>query len=159
MHLPINIYSSENFPPTITGDKTLMVTVGIESSYSFTVVDPGDVFTVGAVGGLLNGTKLEEGPDGLYTFTWTLDQVENISLRFYAKDSLEAVSAFSVQVYICACENGGNCTLNGVLSSGADSVVMRCECPLGESLSYFEYNCSDNWCLLQLTVVRSVKKM
>ena len=138
-----------------------MVTVGIESSYSFTVVDPGDVFTVGAVGGLPNGAALEEGPNGLYTFTWTLDQVQDISLHFYAKDSLEAVSAISVQVYICACENSGNCTLNGVLSTGADSVVMRCECPLGESHNYFEYNSSnsDNQCLLQLTVVRSVKKM
>ena len=77
-----------------------MVTVGIESSYSFTVVDPGDAFIVGVVGGLPNGAALEEGSDGLYTFTWTLDQVQSISLRFYAKDSLEAASAISVQVHI-----------------------------------------------------------
>ena len=41
----------------------------------------------------------------------------NISLTFYATDTLNASSLLNVQVQQCACHNSGNCTLLGAVIS------------------------------------------
>ena len=43
----------------------------------------------------------------------------------------EMTSNFFLKVVICACLNDGNCTLDGVLSSGESTVIMNCECLQG----------------------------
>ena len=48
---------------------------------------------------------------------------------FSAIDSLEAAVTFSPRLELCACQNEGNCTLDGVIS---DTVtIMNCICPPG----------------------------
>ena len=82
------------------------------------------------VGGIpFNATLF--GSKGAYTFSWTFSKVDNSSLTFFAMDSFNATSILSVQLQICACSNGGNCTLIGLFNSDAQSVVMRCDCSEG----------------------------
>ena len=88
------------------------------------------------VGGIPYDAKLI-GLKGAYTFNLTTSKMENISLTFFAVDSLNATSILSVQLQICACRNGGNCTLIGLSNRDAQSIVMKCDCPKGQSV-YFD---------------------
>ena len=126
--LPLHMLSV-NFPPAISGAPRFRVNTGEESIYAFNVTDS-DNFTVSVMGETPVNAILET--DGtLYTFRWTLASPDNISVAFSAVDSLQARSVLNPQVEICACEFGGNCTLDGVLDLDADPVVMNCECPEG----------------------------
>ena len=104
--------------------------VGEPSAYQFSVIDDRDSYDVGVVGGIPSGSNLTND-QGIYIFTWILQQIQNISLTFYAVDSLNATAQLSIPVLICACQNGGNCTLNGLIDVGIKSVVMMCECSKG----------------------------
>ena len=73
-------------------------------------------------------------------FKWFADEVVNISLKFEAKDDFQAVSVHSVQVQLCACENGGNCTTDGLLTITGDTLVLACNCPEGNSVNNFIRN-------------------
>ena len=120
-----------NFPPNMTGERVLRLTVGQEAQYTFTVTDPGDTFIVGVLGGLPVFSDLIDNEDGLFTFVWTVQQPTNISLNFFARDSLNASSTLSPRVEVCACANGGECTLDGLLSTDDSSVIMNCLCNEG----------------------------
>ena len=120
---------SVNFPPAISGAPRFRVNTGEESIYAFNVTDS-DNFTVSVMGETPFNASLET--DGtVYTFRWLLASPDNISVAFSAVDSLQARSVLNPQVEICACVNGGTCTLNGILDLDADPVVMNCECPEG----------------------------
>ena len=71
------------------------------------------------------------GSKGAYKFSWTIPKVDNVSLTFFAIDSFNSTSILSVQLQICACRNGGNCTSTGLSNIDAQSIVMRCDCPKG----------------------------
>ena len=92
------------------------------------------------VGGIPYDATLVDSK-GAYIFSWTIPKVDNISLAFYATDSLNATSILSVQLQICACSNGGNCTLIGLSNSDAQSVVMNCDCPKGLFLAVLHAYC------------------
>ena len=109
--------------------------VGKPSVYQFSVIDDGDTYTVGVVGGTPAGSNLTYD-QGIYSFTWILQQVQNVSLTFYAVDSLNATSQLTITVLICACQNGGNCTLNGSIDANARSVVMTCKCSKGMYIDF-----------------------
>ena len=120
---------SVNFPPAISGAPRFRVNTGEESIYAFNVTDS-DNFNVSVMGETPSSASLES--DGTaYTFRWVLALPDNISVAFSAVDSLQARSVLNPQVEICACANGGTCTLNGILDLDADPVVMNCECPEG----------------------------
>lgn len=67
----------------------------------------------------------------MYSFSWTLQEPTDLSLSFVATNSMNALSLLTPRVKICACSNGGTCTLDGILSIQNNSVVMACECPEG----------------------------
>ena len=120
---------SVNFPPAISGASRFRVNTGEESIYAFNVTDS-DNFTVSVMGETPFNASLET-VGTVYTFRWVLASPDNISVAFSAVDSLLARSVLNPQVEICACENSGTCTLDGILDLDADPIVMNCECPEG----------------------------
>ena len=127
----------DRFPPVFTANSTFVVTVGRPSVYYFTV-DASNV-TVGVVGGVPIGATLM-GVHGMYTFTWTLEGPLNLSLTFSAMDSYNVTSLLSVRVEVCACQNGGNCTLDGLVGVAlGQSVVMNCVCSKGGWFPFIPY--------------------
>ena len=104
--------------------------MGIESSYTLVVNDPGDEFTLTILGGIPPNSVLEEFEEGMYIFRWNLQEVTKTPLKFFANDSRGASSTFVPIVEVCACVNGGNCTREGLLSNNA-TVVLNCICPEG----------------------------
>lgn len=91
--------------------------------------DSGDEVTLSVLGGLPQGSTLEE-IEGEYVFRWTLQEVTTKSLIFIANDSAGASSMFAPIVHICACVNGGICTLSGPVS-GSTTIIMNCNCNEG----------------------------
>ena len=98
--------------------------------FTLTVVDPGDEFTLSTQGGLPQGSTLEKIAEGEYVFHWNLQEITTEPLVFVANDTAGASSTFVPTVEICACVNQGNCTLDGLQTSGA-TVVMNCHCNEG----------------------------
>ena len=113
----------------------MRVNTGQESIYQLTVFDPGDKISLTMLGGLPQGSTLEQVDEGEYVFRWTLQKVATKPLVFIANDTAGASSTFTPIVYICACVNGGNCSFNGPLS-GSSTVVMNCNCSEGICLLY-----------------------
>ncbi len=125
--------SVENFPPMLGGSEVFLVTLRQESVYFFNATDEGDNFTVTISGDQPVNSSLENN-GSLYTFTWTLQELDNTSVSFLAMDSFGAVSMLDPQVQICVCENGGTCTLNGLSSITSDPLILNCECQQGKQL-------------------------
>ena len=115
----------------MTGENLFTVTVGQQAEYTFTVTDAKNTFVVGVLGGLPISSELINQGDGVFTFSWTLQQPTNMSLTFFARDSLNASSTLSPRVEVCACANGGECTLDGLLSTDYSTVIMNCLCTEG----------------------------
>lgn len=120
-------YTVDNFPPNISADATFRVNLGQESTFTLYVEDPGDEFNLTIRGGLPEDSVLEEVDEGEYEFCWTLQEITTEPLVFVANDTRGAFSVFVPTVEVCACVNGGNCTLDGLLTSDA-TVVMNCVC-------------------------------
>ena len=112
------------------------MTVGQKAVYTFIVVDEGDTFTVEVVGEIPEGAIFEDNGGGKYSFSWNLEVITNRSniraLSFQATDSGSAVSLLTPQLVVCACDNGGQCTLRGILNSILPVLIMKCICPEGE---------------------------
>ena len=102
--------------------------------FSLSVVDPGDEFTLNIRGGLPDNSVLEEIAKGEYVFRWKLQEVMTEPLVFVANDTRGASSIFVPTVEVCACVNGGNCTLDGLLTSDP-TIVMNCICSDGGYLA------------------------
>ena len=99
--------------------------------YSLSVLDPGDNFTLTIQGQLLQDYTLEVVGDREYIFHWNLLEPTSEPLVFIATDSGGASSTFIPTVEVCACANGGNCTLDGLLTSNS-TVILNCQCPQGK---------------------------
>ena len=126
----------------IVGPPSLLVTLGVEAELIFTVTDDNNLFNVSVVGGLpVNSTftSIIQNDFTEYTFRWTIFEIVDVSLMFEARDERSAVSVLNVQVQICACENGGECALDGPLSSSESTVVLNCDCPEG---TFVTFQCS-----------------
>ena len=124
-----------NFPPEISADTSLRVSIGEEFVYKLSVNDPGDEVFLTMHGGLPRGSTLEQIDEGKHVFQWTIQEVTTEPLVFIANDTAGASSTFSPVLHICACVNGGNCSLNGPLS-GTSTVVMNCNCSEGTCFLY-----------------------
>ena len=120
-----------NFPPNITGPGTYEIFLGQEAIYNFTVSDEGDTFTVMVdVSAPEEFFVVDEG-NGKYSLRWSVQDTANLSLIITATDSAGTSSQLIPQLLFCACTNGGECTLNGVLDLIAPVVVLACICPEG----------------------------
>ena len=115
-----------------------MATVGEESVYTFTVSSDSqniNVIILHEGEETLPSGVLLNNPDGdSYTITWTpADNTSVLSLTIVAVDpNLENISSiFNPVVQLCACENGGNCTTDGLLDTDFSFIVLNCECPEG----------------------------
>ena len=128
--LPLPRGFAENFPPTLSGSNIFQVNLRQPSVYTFNATDEGDNFTVTISGNQpSNSTLVESG--GLYTFTRTLQKLDNATITFLATDSLNAVTMLMPQTLLCACENDGVCTTEGLLTTDQDPLTMNCECQQG----------------------------
>lgn len=128
----INLYTlncAENFPPNISANSTLRVTLGQESMLQVRVSDPGDNFTLNVLRGPTN-SKLEKISAEDFVFRWTPLRVTFEPLMFIATDTKGAASVFTPKVEICACVNRGLCTLDGISSTNA-TIALNCICPQG----------------------------
>ncbi len=105
------------------------MTINKESVLHLSVTDPGDNVTLFVQGGLPDNSVLQ-GSEGEYDFRWSLQQATYQPIVFLANDSKGAASLFSPRVEVCACVNGGNCTLDGVLSNNS-TIVLNCLCTEG----------------------------
>lgn len=121
----------ENFPPNISASAIFRVNLNKKSIYNLTVVDSGDNFTLTVSGGLPENSVLEDIGDGNFVFTWNLMEPTSRPLVFVATDFRGASSSFVTRVEVCACVNGGICTLEEVLSANT-TVIMNCICDEGE---------------------------
>ena len=92
------------------------------------MTDDNNNYNVSVIGGLPGNSTLSSDGVMEYVFKWYLVQAVNVSLMFEAKDNFDAVSVLNVQVQICACENDGNCTVDGLLSISGSSIVLNCQC-------------------------------
>ena len=115
-----------------------MATVGEESVYTFTVSSDSqniNVIILHEGEETLPSGVLLNNPDGdSYTITWTpADNTSVLNLTIVAVDpNLENISStLNPFVQLCACENGGNCTTDGLLDIHYRFVVLYCECPEG----------------------------
>ena len=129
----------DNFPPSIsTAEENLIlrVTIGEEATLRLTVTDPGDEFNFIIQGEFPDNPILEKISEEEFVFRWTPQGITNMPLTFVANDSSGASSDFTPTVEICACVNGGNCTLDGVLTSNI-TIVMGCQCTQGNLVYRF----------------------
>lgn len=111
------------------GDDVFRVNVGVENSYTFTVNDTDD-FTV-ALEEAPEGGVLSDDGDGVYTFRWTPTTIPTRELVFVATDSLDAATLHSPLLQVCACFNGGECTLEGVPPTNRRIQILTCLCTEG----------------------------
>ncbi len=132
-----------NTPPLIAGPSVLVVTLGQEAELVFSVTDDNNNLSVSLIGGLpINSTLTVSPMDGFseVTFRWTITEIVDVSLLFEARDERNAVSVLNVQVQICACENGGDCTVEGLPSVVGSTLVLNCDCPQGREVMHVAFN-------------------
>ena len=128
----LSLNFADNFPPSISGESVLKVTVGKAATYSFKVEDEGDEFKVSVEEGFPDGATLSDNGGGDYSLHWTPASATEYPLTFVAVDSAGAAANLKPQVQVCGCVNGGECTLDGIFDLvTASSVVMNCVCPEG----------------------------
>lgn len=122
-----------NSPPEITVDAIVFnVTIGVENTYTFVVTDTTSfnvsVHTVMPAGGIL-----QDDGDGRYVFYWTPEAFPT-ALSFVAEDTQGAVTLHSPILQVCACFNGGSCTLDGVPIRDQLIRNLTCICTEGKRL-------------------------
>ena len=115
-----------------------MATVGEESVYTFTVSsDSQNINVIILHEGeetLPSGVQLNNPDSDSYTITWTpADNIALLNLTIVAADlNMKNISSvFTPVVQLCACENGGICTTDGLLINDFSFIVLNCECPEG----------------------------
>lgn len=124
---------ADNFPPVITANSLLTINVNIEVTYTLSVEDATDNFTLSVRGGLPENSVLEKLEDGTYIFHWNLQQPTTAPLVFIANDSRGAASLFVPRVEICACVNSGLCILDGLHTINS-TILLNCQCSEGNLL-------------------------
>ena len=106
--------------------------VGQNNVYNFTVEDTDSNITVGLVGGLPTGASLVNNGGSQHSVHYSPTvATDNETLTIIATDPHSASSTITPTLYLCACANGGSCTLEGLPSSDAKTVIMNCACSQG----------------------------
>ena len=122
----------DNFPPNITAEDTFNVKVGQMNIFNFTVLDTDDSIIVNVLGEI-SPTELTIVSNGgsQYSLHYHPAAVSNETLTVIATDPHNASATFSPSLHFCACSNGGNCTLEGLVLSDAPTLTMNCACSDG----------------------------
>lgn len=108
-----------------------MVVLNEQSSFNLSVVDT-NLASFSIVSGDVEGSVLVESSNmSLYTFTWTPVAIIDGPIVFVATDDLGASSQYEPQVEFCQCQNGSQCTLEGILNQLANPVDLNCICATG----------------------------
>ena len=103
------------------------ITIGQPSIYQFVATDTNN-FAITVMGGI--GELTQDG--NAYSLTvHENDTSLNTTVSFLARDILNASSLLDPQVLICGCQNGGNCTMEGIIGRDADPLIMDCICDEG----------------------------
>lgn len=137
---------AEILPLTFRGSSVLVVNIGQTSVYEFDVVDDAsNSSSVGLVGGVPQGATLT-GSQGHYRFTWNLSSIaisslHDYSLKFYAINSFNQTTYYTVGVMICNCKNGGNCRFNELQGNSTQTIILNCNCSRGRYI-YFPFSIS-----------------
>ena len=142
---------ADNMPPSIFGPGIFSVNVGDENVYTFSVNDTND-FNVTIAGGVPVGGVLNDEGNGVYTFIWTPPATPTDGVSFVATDIAGAATVHTPVLRVCACFNGGTCTEEGLLATGAVVQVLTCLCTDGKTSSCISY-LSLLLCIIQPTVV------
>ena len=115
-----------------------MATVGEESVYTFTVSSDSENINVIILHEgeetLPSGVQLNNPDGNSWTVTWTpADSTSELNLTIVAADlNMNNISSiFNPVVQLCACENGGNCTTDGLLVNDFSFIILNCNCPEG----------------------------
>lgn len=106
------------------------VNVGEENIYTFTVTDTDD-FNV-TVDDQPEDSILFDDGNGTYMFIWTPLTIPISELTFTAIDEIGGASVHSPLVQVCACFNGGQCTLQGVSTPDRQIQNLTCLCTEGK---------------------------
>ena len=115
---------------------TFTVMVGQKNVFNFTVADIDSNITVGLVGGLPTGASLVISGMSQYSVNYGPTVVtNNETLTIIATDPHGASSTFTPTLHICACANGGSCTLEGLPTSDAKAIIMNCACSQGDYIA------------------------
>ena len=125
-----------------------MATVGEESVYTFTVSSDSENISVIILHEgeetLPSGVQLNN-PDGdSWTITWTpADNTSVLNMTIVAVDlNMNDISSiFNPVVQLCACENGGNCTTDGLPVNDFSFVILNCDCPEGTCMHVSQSVC------------------
>ena len=122
----------DNFPPNITTEDTFNVKIGQMNISHFTVQDTDDNIIVNVLGEI-SPTELTIVSNGgcQYSLLYRPAVVSNDTLTLIATDPHNASATFSPSLHFCACSNGGNCTLEGLVLSDAQTLTMNCVCSEG----------------------------
>ena len=66
--------------------------------------------------------------------------VSNETMTLIATDPHNASATFSPSLHFCACLNGGNCTLEGLVLSDVPTLTTNCACSEGIRTVYMSNN-------------------
>ncbi len=116
-----------NYPPNITSENgdIFFITVGEENIYSFTFVDTNH-FNVTIDGGTPIGGILSDDGKGTYTFRWTPTSSPEKPLSFIAMDTIGAATLHEPVLRVCACFNGGECTMEILKNKTIETLICNC---------------------------------
>ena len=132
------VCSPANLPPVLVGPVLFRVNTADTTPASLLInaTDDEPVTDLSHTMFPLGSTMFTPLGEGLFQFTWNLDSLEEDDeippLTIYATDSVGAVGTYTPRLEICACQNDGNCTLDGVGNTDAPVVILNCACLPGE---------------------------
>lgn len=115
----------------LSGLTTFRVIVGSTSSYIFTAVDTDDVVVTIEGPPASHYTLIQNGNS--YTLNFLVSSVFTYETMIVAMDTMDVASTLNPRVEICACQNGGNCTLDGIITQTSNVVDMLCMCTSGKN--------------------------
>ena len=112
-----------------------MVTLNQEFVFTIGVLD-NNLFSFSIISEEVEGEVLtrSETDTSLWSFTWTPTSIIENPIVFVAKDDMGATSQYEPQIRFCQCQNGAECTLQGVLDPLANPLDLYCICSAGNCL-------------------------
>ena len=122
----------DNFPPNVTADDTFSVKIGQMNIFNFTVQDADGNIIVNVLGEVSPTELIIVNKGGnQYSLHYRPTAVSNKTMTLIA-DPHNASATFTPSLHFCACLNGGNCTLEGLVLSDAQTLTMNCACSEGK---------------------------
>ena len=101
--------------------------------FNFTVQDTDDSIIVNVLGEISpTGFTIVSNGGSQYSVLYHPAAVSNETMTLIATDPHNASATFSPSLHFCACSNGGNCTLEGLVLSDAPTLIMNCACSEGK---------------------------